>query len=131
MSEKSSLIQNLSVRAKLFTGFGLVLLILLISSVLSYNALSSMNSRFQIVTNVSETNLLVSEARHQDKNFFIQRDPSFLQRAIELSTQAKQLGEKSLNSFTNAESAALMREMLSNIETVSYTHLTLPTILRV
>ncbi|MAD75383.1 MAG: methyl-accepting chemotaxis protein [Rheinheimera sp.] len=116
-SDKSTLIQNLSVRAKLLTGFGLVLLILLISSVLSYNALSSMNARFQVVTNVSETNLLISEARHQDKNFFIQKEPRFLQQAIEISTQARQLGEKSLEAFTHAESIALMREMLANIAT--------------
>jgi methyl-accepting chemotaxis protein len=77
MSANASFIQNLSVRTKLFTGFGLVLLILLISSVLSYNALNSMNSRFLVVTNVSETNLLISEARHQDKNFFIQQEPQF------------------------------------------------------
>ncbi|MDX1539519.1 methyl-accepting chemotaxis protein [Arsukibacterium sp.] len=117
MSAISTLTQNLSVRAKLLTGFGLVLFILIISSVLSYNALSSMTSRFQVVTNVSETNLLVSEARHQDKNFQIQQDPQYLQRALDLSNQARQLGEKTLPLFTTDESAALMREMLTNIAT--------------
>ncbi|WP_254795640.1 methyl-accepting chemotaxis protein [Arsukibacterium indicum] len=76
-----------------------------------------MTGRFQVVTNVSETNLLVSEARHQDKNFQIQKDPQYLQRALDISNQAKQLGEKTLPMFTTEESAALMREMIGNINT--------------
>lgn len=115
MSAISTLTQNLSVRAKLLTGFGLVLLILLISSFISYNALSSMTSRFKVVTDVSETNILVSEARHQDKNFFLRNEPHYLQKATEISTQAKQLGEQSMSLFTNQESMSLMRQMIDNI----------------
>lgn len=112
------LIQNLSVRAKLLTGFGLVLLILLLSSLLSYSALSSMSSRFKVVTDVSETNLLISEARQQEKNFLLKNDLQYLQRATEISIQAKQLGEQSLELFSNQESVELMRTMLDNI--ISY-----------
>lgn len=115
MSAISTLTQNLSVRAKLFTGFGLVLLILFISSVVSYNALNNMSSRFAVVNDVRETNLLISEARHQDKNFLLRSDPQYLQQALEISNQAKQLGERSLGSFTNEQSKVLMREMLNNI----------------
>lgn len=93
MSATTSLIQNLSVRTKLFSGFALVLLILIISSVMSYNALDSMSSRFDVVNDVREANLLISEARHADKDFLLQNDPMHLQQAISISTQAT-LGEE-------------------------------------
>ena len=81
MSAISTQLRNLSVRTKLLTGFGLVLVILLIISVLSYNALESLSSRFQLVTDVSETNLLISEARQQEKNFILRKDMQYALRA--------------------------------------------------
>lgn len=117
MSSISNLIRNLSVRTKLLTGFGLVLLILLISSIISYNALDSMSSRFNVVSDVRETNLLISEARLQDIRFMLRDDPKSLQAAIDISGKAKQLGEQSLSLFTNAESERLMQKMLNNIDT--------------
>ncbi|WP_237709353.1 hypothetical protein [Alishewanella jeotgali] len=63
--------QNLSVRGKLFSGFGAILFILVLISWLSYNALENLSSRFQLVANVSEANLLISEARQQEKNFLL------------------------------------------------------------
>lgn len=116
MSTFTVLIHNLSVRIKLLSGFGLVLLILLIISVLSYNALNSLTSRFKLVTDVSETNLLISEARQQEKNFLLRNDTKFYQQAVDISNQAKQLGEKSLSLFTNDASASLMQELLRNLD---------------
>ncbi len=115
MSAIATFTRNLTVRAKLFTGFALVLGILIISSVMSYNALNSMGSRFSMVNNVQETNLLISEARHADKDFLLSNDAHHLQRAIDISTQAKQLGERSMSLFTNDQSRILMQQMLDNI----------------
>ncbi|MEO3679451.1 methyl-accepting chemotaxis protein [Rheinheimera fenheensis] len=116
MLHNSTFVQNLTVRKKLLTGFGLVLLILLLISVLSYNALQSLTARFQLVADVSETNLLISEARQQEKNFMLRNDSQYYERAIAITNQAKQLGEKSLAQFTTQESAALMNELLRNVE---------------
>lgn len=63
MSAFTKFMQDLSVRSKLFSGFGAILFILVLISWLSYNALENLSSRFQLVANVSETNLLISEAR--------------------------------------------------------------------
>lgn len=109
-------LQNLGIRVKLFIGFGLVLLILLFISFLSYNALSSLNSRFEVVASVSETNLLISEARLQEKNFLLRNDRQYFEKAIDISSQARQLGEKSLESFTTKESAALMQELITHLD---------------
>ncbi|KKO44694.1 chemotaxis protein [Arsukibacterium ikkense] len=115
MSAISTFTQNLSVRAKLFTGFALVLIILIISSVMSYNALNSMTSRFSVVNDVRETNLLISEARQQEKNFLLRNDRQYILQATELSSRAKRLGEHSLSMFTHPESMHLMQQMLDNI----------------
>ena len=115
MSVISNLIRNLSVRIKLLSGFALVLLILLLISILSYNALNSLTSRFQLVVDVSETNLLISEARQQEKNFMLRNDQKHYQQAVDITNNAKQLGEKSLPLFTNQQSADLMRELLNNL----------------
>lgn len=109
-------LQNISVRAKLLTGFGLVLLILVVISVISYNALETLNSRFKLVADVSEANLLVSEARQQEKNFLLRQDPQYYRRAVELAGNAKALGEKSLVQFSTEDSRALMQQMLQQIE---------------
>ena len=115
MSIVSNLIRNLSVRIKLLSGFMMVLLILLLISVLSYNALNSLTGRFQLIADVSETNLLISEARQQEKNFMLHNDKKHYQQALDITDNARQLGEKSLALFTNNESAELMRELLLNL----------------
>lgn len=112
-----TLLQNLSIRIKLLVGFGLVLLILLFISALSYQSLQGLSARFELVTKVSETNLLISEARQQEKNFLLRNDRQYYQAAQELSNKAKQLGEASLTLFTTAESTALMRELLTELST--------------
>ncbi|WP_445768793.1 methyl-accepting chemotaxis protein [Rheinheimera sp.] len=116
MFDISTLLRDLSVRTKLLAGFGVVLVILLLISVLSYNALNSLTSRFKLVTDVSETNLLISEARQQEKNFMLRNDKKYYQQALDITNQATQLGQNSLALFTNEQSAELMRELLRNLD---------------
>lgn len=110
------LLKNLSIKLKLLLGFGLVLVILSFISVLSYQSLQSLSDRFEVTSKVSSTNLLISEARQQEKNFLLRGDEKYYQAAQDLSGKARQLGEESLQLFTTAESTALMRELLSQLE---------------
>ena len=109
--------QNLSVRKKLLSGFGLVLFILVIISVLSYNGLNSQTARFKLVTDVSEANLLISEARQQEKNFMLRNEQHYYQQASELAASAYSLGQQSLVQFTTDESRAFMQQMLQHLAT--------------
>lgn len=117
MSAFTKFMQDLSVRSKLFSGFGAILFILVVISWLSYNALENLSSRFQLVANVSETNLLISEARLQEKNFLLRRDRQYYQRAVTLAADAKKLGEQSLAQFSTERSRQLMQQMLQHIDT--------------
>lgn len=74
-------VENLSIRVKLLAGFGLVLLILLFVSVTSYLSLESLSARFELNNKVSEANLLISEARQQEKNFLLRGDTQYYQAA--------------------------------------------------
>lgn len=115
MGTLSQSLQNISVRTKLLAGFASVLIILIVISTLSYNALETLSSRFKLVVDVSEANLLISEARQQEKNFLLYREPQYYQKAVELSESARRLGEQSLQRFSTERSKALMQQMLRQI----------------
>ncbi|GHG72135.1 hypothetical protein GCM10010919_24140 [Alishewanella longhuensis] len=114
--------QNLSVRKKLLSGFSLVLLILVMISVLSYNGLESQTARFKLVTDVSEANLLISEARQQEKNYMLRNERHYYQQALELAANAYTLGQQSLTQMTTEEAKAFMQQMLQHL-TVYQQHL--------
>ncbi|MFC4656288.1 methyl-accepting chemotaxis protein [Rheinheimera marina] len=109
-------LENLSIRIKLLGGFGLVLLILVFISVLSYQSLEGLSARFELTTKVSAANLLISEARQQEKNFLLRKDITYYQAAQDLSNKAKQQAEESLPLFTTEESAKLIRELLTELD---------------
>lgn len=110
------LLKNLSIKLKLLIGFSLVLLILGFISILSYLSITGLGDRFEVTSKVSTTNLLISEARQQEKNFLLRNDPKYYEAAQSISAKAKQYGEESLSLFTTAESKALMRELLSQLD---------------
>ncbi len=116
MTSITQFIQNLSIRSKLLAGFGVILLILLVISWVSYGALQTLSNRFLLVTNVSEANLLISEARQQEKNFLLRQDLQYYQRAVSLASNAKTLGEQTLDLFSTERSRQLMQQMLQQID---------------
>ncbi|CAM5193446.1 hypothetical protein ALON55S_07487 [Alishewanella longhuensis] len=84
---------------------------------LSYNGLESQSTRFKLVTDVSEANLLISEARQQEKNFMLRNERHYYQQALELAASAYTLGQQSLAQFTTDESKAFMQQMLQHLTT--------------
>jgi len=111
------LLKNLSIKLKLLIGFGLVLVILSFISLLSYLSMNSLSDRFEVTNKVSTANLLISEARQQEKNFLLRHDPKYYDAAQNISAKAKQYGEESLRLFSTEESKTLMRELLAQLDT--------------
>lgn len=107
--------QNVSVRTKLLVGFGLVMIILLLISVMSYNALETQTARFNLVSQVKEANLLVSEAREQEKNFLLRKDIRYYHEAIAIADNAAKAGQAALSQFSTDTSIQLMQQMLQHI----------------
>lgn len=107
--------KNISIKTKLLTGFGSVLVILLIISVLSYQALNKLTERFALVNKVQQINLLISEARQQEKNFIMRKDMQYALRAQQIITQAKDLSQESLALLSRDESLENMQELISHV----------------
>ncbi|MEE2001753.1 methyl-accepting chemotaxis protein [Alkalimonas sp. MEB108] len=105
------LLCNMTVRKKLFSGFGLVLAILLGISWLSMQALSSLGERFALLNQVKTISILVGEARQQEKNFMLRLDEQYLTEANALIDQGIQLANQASAAFTTAESITQMQQM--------------------
>ncbi|MCQ4279312.1 methyl-accepting chemotaxis protein [Pseudomonas stutzeri] len=103
-----SLLLDLSVRRKLLTGFGLVLLITLIIAWISYNALDSVFERFAKLNRVAEIKSLVSDARQGEKNFLLRRDAVFLEEAKGAVNKTIAVAQDARESFESADSIQLM-----------------------
>lgn len=107
--------KDISIKTKLLVGFGCVLLILLIISTLSYQALNALTTRFSVVNQVQKVNLLISEARQQEKNFIMRKDMQYVARAQQLINESRQLGQSSMPQFTHEESRANMLNLINHL----------------
>ncbi|MCH8537881.1 MAG: methyl-accepting chemotaxis protein, partial [Alkalimonas sp.] len=102
---------DMSVRKKLFCGFGVVLAILVAISALSLQALSTLSERFTMLSQIKTISILVGEARQQEKNFMLRQDESYIQDANALIDQSIQIAEESLPAFTTSESIQLIQNL--------------------
>jgi methyl-accepting chemotaxis protein len=109
MSGLSRFFLNLSVRRKLISGFSVVLIILLIISSLSFQSMTALSERFNLLNQVKTINLLVGEARQQEKNFILRGDPRYIDQAVQLIDQSLQIADQASLMFTTAESLLLMQ----------------------
>ncbi|MDP4527970.1 methyl-accepting chemotaxis protein [Alkalimonas delamerensis] len=105
------LLCNMTVQKKLFSGFGLVLAILLGISWLSMQALSSLSERFALLNQVKTISILVGEARQQEKNFMLRLDEQYLTEANALIAQSIELADSASAAFTTSDSIAQMQQM--------------------
>lgn len=107
-------LNNLSVRKKLLGGFSALLLITLVISVLSYQAMNNLLSRFALVNQVSQINTLVSDARIQEKNFVLRNDGAAAQSAQQTIKQILQLSANAAEGFSTQQSRALLTQLDSS-----------------
>lgn len=106
-----SLLLDLSVKRKLLTGFGLVLVITLVIAGISYQSLDSVFDRFGKLNRVAEIKALVADARLDEKNFLLRRDATFLEQAGESISKTLEIAEEARAGFENAESIELMERI--------------------
>lgn len=111
MSSLSQLVLNLSVKKKLLSGFAIVLIILLVISALSFQALGALSERFSLLTNVKNISLFISDARQQEKNFILRGDTRYIDEANTLVEQALGLADSAVTAFTTPESVLLMQTL--------------------
>ncbi len=71
-----NILNNMSVNKKLMAGFGLVLLLTAGLGIIAYTQVTTMNNAVTMLEHAEEVNVLVGEARQQEKNFQIRADQS-------------------------------------------------------
>lgn len=104
-------LNNLSVRIKLIGGFSIILLITLVISVLSYQALNNLVIRFELVNQVSQINTMVSDARIQEKNFVLRNDEAAASSAQQYIKDILQLSATAADGFSTQQSRALLAQL--------------------
>ncbi|MDX3773690.1 methyl-accepting chemotaxis protein [Chromatiaceae bacterium AAb-1] len=85
---------DLSIRKKLFLGFGIILAILLGISIVSFNTLINLTGSFDFVRATYESNLRISDASTQEKNFILHRDPQSGHQLEKLLSEARAMAEQ-------------------------------------
>lgn len=98
--------KNITIKSKLLIGFGLVLILLIVISVVSYQALNMLTDRFALVNEVQKINLLVSEARQQEKNFILRGDLKFAEKTRDMLVKAKERAQILKQQVVTADSQA-------------------------
>ena len=111
MSSLSQLVLNLSVKKKLLSGFAIVLIILLVISALSFQALGALSERFSLLTNVKNISLFISDARQQEKNFILRGDTRYIDEANTLVEQALGLADFAVTAFKPPERLLFMQTL--------------------
>ena len=107
----ANLLLNMSVRKKLFSGFGLILAITLAIVWVGQSALQTTLRRFDILLGVSSIDARLTEARQQEKNFILRGDDKYLQQAEALTDQVQQQAKASEDQMQRPQNKELMRKI--------------------
>jgi methyl-accepting chemotaxis protein len=108
MNRFRSLLLDISVRRKLLLGFGLVLMITLAIAWISYQALDMVLERFAKLSQVAEIKGLVAEARQNEKNYLLRREPTFLGEARQAIDTTLQIAADTRADLQSPEKIAQM-----------------------
>ncbi|SHM13406.1 HAMP domain-containing methyl-accepting chemotaxis protein [Phytopseudomonas punonensis] len=111
-----NLLLNMSVRKKLFSGFGLVLLITLAIVWVGHSALQTTLQRIDILLGVSSIDAKLNQARQQEKNFLLRDDDQYMQQAIALTEETEQQAKVSEGKMLYPETKAMMRSVQDDLQ---------------
>ncbi|WP_198341814.1 methyl-accepting chemotaxis protein [Oceanisphaera avium] len=104
---------HLSVKAKLTLGFGLMLLAILITAVVSFSSLSDVLQRSDKLEKAEAIDLLVSKARFFQKNYMLINDKGQLEQARSHVDEARVLAEQLKSMITKPKDIAIIDEILN------------------
>lgn len=108
--------KNISMKGKLLSSFGFVLVLLIAISIVGYQALNKLTEQFALVNNVQKINLFVAEARQQEKNLLLRGDLQYGQKAVDIITQAQDLAKQTQQQLVTEETKANMQLLIERLE---------------
>lgn len=116
----NQLVIDLSVRKKLSSAFGIVLLITFFISIISYYALDTLLTRITQVNKVSEITVIVEEAGQDQKDFLLTYSPHYIKSAQDKTKQI--LG--SIPELRDSLTSQASRNLLQQVENEANSYLT-------
>ncbi|OQY53827.1 MAG: hypothetical protein B6245_22290 [Desulfobacteraceae bacterium 4572_88] len=99
MKEKHTMFKKMKLRTKIFGGFAIVLLLLLFVACSEFFVLHEAGSRRNKSEAMNQLMHYIMEARRQEKNFLLRRDPMYLQKNAAIVETAKKLAVESKPRF--------------------------------
>ncbi len=111
----ASFFLDMSVRKKLLTGFGLVLLICVLVALVSFSALDSTLKRFDTLLKVNDIDTKLYQARQNEKNFIMRGDDSYIQSALVSIEEIKQISAESLKVMHIPATITLMERVSQDV----------------
>jgi methyl-accepting chemotaxis protein len=108
--------QNLGVRQKLLTGFGLVLAITLLVAWTSWDALGSTLRRFDILLRVNDIDTKLYQVRQHEKDFIIRGDEASIGQALEILDEIDVIADGTLQVMRLPETRTLMQRIQTDLK---------------
>ncbi|WP_103102934.1 methyl-accepting chemotaxis protein [Pseudomonas sp. LFM046] len=106
---------DLSVRQKLLTGFGLVLAITLLVAWTSWRALEGALHRFDILLRVSEIDTKLYQVRQHEKDFIIRSDEQSIRSALQIIGEIQGIADNALKVMTIPRTIDLMKQIQTDL----------------
>lgn len=108
---------NLSIRAKLYSGFGLILLITALIAILGFQTLSTFNVEYTKLGTIRDLSEAMSDTRIAEKNFLIREDSAYTQEAIALVENIRDTAAHLVANANTSREAEVMAGIQGNAET--------------
>ncbi|MGM0608098.1 MAG: methyl-accepting chemotaxis protein [Candidatus Muiribacteriota bacterium] len=104
--------KDLKLSTKMFGGFGIMIIILIIIGLFSYNGIQTLLNAEEILGVVNEVNLLLNEARQEEKNYMLREDMQYIELVREyisdINEVARRLDDLTVNRDIIKENNALV-----------------------
>lgn len=100
---------------KIFGGFGIILVLLVLVAVVGFTSLFSVADRVEKADNVNRLVKHILQARQQEKNFIIRKDERYTQQVDDFVAKIEQLAQKTKNSFSRKTNQEQMDEVANAV----------------
>ena len=109
-----NLLNNMSVNKKLMAGFGLVLLLTAGLGITAYTQVTAMNNAASLLEHSTAVDILIGEARQQEKNFQLREDQKSIDSLNSKMADAKE-HLTAANAFASGEDKATIADIRSSV----------------
>ncbi len=112
-------LRNLSIQKKLFSGFGLIILLLIMVAFTGHQTLLAVDAEHKDLKQLGRMATLMADARIAEKNFVIRGKTAALEENAQLVDQLKQLAQQRAATTTDAEGVTVMKSITTSVDDYS------------